>query len=309
MAYGYEGDGFEDGAEPFHAGSSTDALLNELQLYGWRKFEDGPDPRPLPDPTQSAGAVYDSFDAIQGAIENTRLADDLQSILWDQVNVWQRALDRMQKLLDQNEQDQRTAQREQDGSEIKSVELETLLNEGMSLIERRNCMEFFRDHAAQRFSAIVGFMWNAGNKSRISYNGLTASVIASRDFINAQAIAKERILLPSGARVAFTGGEDCSDHRAIWAKLDEVKTRHPDMILMHGGSAKGADKIAACWADNRGVVQIAFKPNFAKHGRGAPFKRNEELMAAQPVALVSFPGSGISSNMVDKARAARVKIY
>jgi hypothetical protein len=32
-----------------HATSPTDHLLNELQLYGHRPFQDEPDPRPLPE--------------------------------------------------------------------------------------------------------------------------------------------------------------------------------------------------------------------------------------------------------------------
>ena len=51
--------------------------------------------------------------------------------------------------LDDNERAQRRSQRDQDGSEIRSVELERLTAEGMTLIERRNSMEYFRDQAAE----------------------------------------------------------------------------------------------------------------------------------------------------------------
>jgi DNA-binding beta-propeller fold protein YncE len=33
------------------------------------------------------------------------------------------------------------------------------------------------------------------------------------------------------------------------------------MVLLHGGTRKGAERIAACWADNRKVPQVAFKPD------------------------------------------------
>jgi hypothetical protein len=39
------------------------------------------------------------------------------------------------------------SQREQDGSEVKSVELERLTAEGQTLIERRNAFELMRDHS------------------------------------------------------------------------------------------------------------------------------------------------------------------
>src|SRR5262245_54413728 len=34
--------------EPPHTSSPTDHALSELQLYGYRPFQDEPDPRPLP---------------------------------------------------------------------------------------------------------------------------------------------------------------------------------------------------------------------------------------------------------------------
>jgi hypothetical protein len=43
----------------------------------------------------------------------------------------------------------------------------------------------------------------------------------------------------------FTGGIDCNDHTRIWDTLDKVRVKHPDMVLIHGGSPKGAEKIAS----------------------------------------------------------------
>ena len=57
-------------------------------------------------------------------------------------------------------------------------------------------------------------------------------------------------------RIAFTGGTDVNDHRAIWDRLDRVHAKHSDLVLMHGGSQKGAERIAARWADHRRVTQI-----------------------------------------------------
>ena len=51
---------------------------------------------------------------------------------------------------------QRQSQREQDGSEVKSVQLERLLDQGVALTERRDAMELFRDHAAKHFEVLTG---------------------------------------------------------------------------------------------------------------------------------------------------------
>src|SRR6516165_7595562 len=128
-----------DDIEPSHASSATDLVLSELQLFGYRPFDDQPDPRPLPEGKTIAGAVADIFDALVATLTDTRLEPDLPDLLWSTVNVFHRATDRIVRQLDDNEQAQRRSQREQNGSEVRSVELERLTAEGITLIERRNC--------------------------------------------------------------------------------------------------------------------------------------------------------------------------
>jgi hypothetical protein len=295
--------------EPHHASSPTEALLNELQLHGHARFDDGPDTRPLPDPKTAHGALYDIFDALVAALEDTRLEDDLQSLLWGQVNLFHRGIDRIQRLLDDNEAAQRTSQREQDGSEIKSVDLEKLLAEGLTLVERRNCMEWMRDTAAEHYEEATGIAWRPMAGSMVNRAKMTSAMIDSRDFLQAQAYTKNTVLLPPGPKVAFTGGTTFENHTAIWDKLDKVLARHPGMVLMHGGSTKGADKIASLWADSRKIAQIAFKPDFARHDKAAGFKRNDAMLETHPIGLVAFPGSGVNANMVDKARKAKIPVF
>jgi hypothetical protein len=69
------------------------------------------------------------------------------------------------------------------------------------------------------------------------------------------------------------------------------------MVLLHGGAPRGAERIAAAWADNRGVTQIVFKPDWTRHGKSAPFKRNDQLLDTLPIGLIVFPGSGITDNL------------
>ena len=64
------------------------------------------------------------------------------------------------------------------------------------------------------------------------------------------------------------------------------------MVLLHGGSPKGAELIAAKWATNRKVPQIAFKPEWTKHAKAAPFKRNDAMLAVLPIGVMHFPGTG-----------------
>jgi hypothetical protein len=295
--------------EPVHASSPTAHLLTELQLYGHRPFQDEPDHRPLPEPQLISGAVADIFDALIATLGDTRLEPDLEDLLWSTVNLFHRAADRVQRALDDNEDAQKRSQKDQDGSEIRSVELERLVAEGITLIERRNSMEFFRDQAAEQFERHAGSAWRPRAGSMVNHRALTSAMIDSRDFIAAKRRAETEVLLPAGPKIAFTGGLDFNDHTAIWDRLDKVHAKHPDMVLLHGGSPRGAERIAACWADSRKVPQIAFKPDWTRHAKAAPFKRNDQMLNVLPIGVLVFPGSGISANLADKAKKLGIPLW
>ena len=295
--------------EPPHTSSPTDHILAELQLYGHRPFQDEADPRPLPEADTIGGAVADIFDALVSTLTDTRLEPDLEDLLWSTVNLFHRATDRIGRELDDNEQAQRRSQKEQDGSEIRSVELERLIAEGMTLIERRNSMEFFRDQAADQFERHTGSAWRPRSGSIVNHRTLTSAMIDSRDFLAAKRRADNEVLLPAGPKVAFTGGLEFNDHHLIWDALDKVHGKHPDMVLLHGGSPKGAERIAARWADNRKVPQIAFKPDWTKHAKAAPFKRNDQMLDVLPIGVMVFPGTGIQGNLADKAKKLGIPVW
>ena len=163
-------------------------------------------------------------------------------------------------------------------------------------------MELFRDQAADQFERHTGSAWRPRSGSKVSHRALTSAMIDSRDFLATKKRAENELLLPPGPKIAVTGGLDFNDHRLIWDRLDKVHAKHPDMVLLHGGSPKGAELIAAKWATNRKIPQIAFKPDWTKHGKAAPFKRNDALLDVLPIGVIVFPGSGIQDNLADKAR-------
>ncbi len=292
--------------------SPTDHVLAELQLYGYRPFQDEPDPRPLPEAQAVAGAVADIFDALVASLGDTRLEPDLENLLWSTVNTFHRAVGRIERELDDNEQAQRRSQKEQDGSEIRSVELERLTAEGQTLIERRNSMEFFRDQAAEQFGRHTGSSWRPRSGSKVNHRTLTAAMIDSRDFLAAKRRAENEVLLPAGPKIAFTGGLDFNDHRLIWNKLDKVHAKHPDIVLLHGGSPRGAELIAAKWADNRKVPQIAFKPALdrkARQGRALQAQRPDAQRAAdRGYGLPWHRHSGEPRRQSQNARNPRLEV-
>jgi hypothetical protein len=284
-------------------------VLADLELYGYRPSADEPDPRPLPEDRVVAVAVADIFDALIATLADTPLESDLEELLWGQVNLFHRAVGRIERELDANEAAQKQSQHEQDGSELRSVELERLIVQGLNLLERRAAMEVFRDAAIELYEQQVGAPWRPRAGSLVSHRMLTAAMIDSRDFLAAKRRAEVEPLTPTGTKIAFTGGLECNDHLAIWAALDKARGKYPDMLLVHGGAPKGAECIAAAWARNRGVTQIVFKPDWARHAKAAPFKRNDAMLETLPTGLIAFPGSGISANLTDKARKLGIPVW
>ncbi|MGA0534092.1 DUF2493 domain-containing protein [Hansschlegelia sp. KR7-227] len=302
-------DRHDDGFEHHHTASPTAHVLDELQLHGYRPFQDEPDPRPLPDGDRVAGAVADIFDALIVTLQDTRLEPDLDDLLWSTVNLFHRAAARIERELESNEHGQRRGQREQDGSEVKSVELERLTAEGQTLLERRDAFELMRDQAADHYERHLGQHWRPRSGSMVNHKTLTSAVIDSREFLAAKRRAETEVLLPKGPKIAFTGGADINDHVRIWEALDRVWAKHADMVLLHGGSPKGAERMAACWADARKVAQIAFKPDWTKHAKAAPFKRNDAMLEVLPIGVIVFPGNGINDNLADKARKLGIPLF
>ncbi len=295
----------EDEPQP----GSTAYLLQEMQLYGHRPFEDEPDHRPLPDARTAGGAIADIFEALVSALIDTRIEPDLEDLAWGIVNVFHRAGERIERELDDNERAQKRLQHEQDGSEVRSVELEKRIAEGVTMIERRDTMEFFRDAAADQFRTHIRKAWLPRSGSMVNRKMLTSAVLHSRRQIDRRAYQDARVLNPEGVLIAFTGGAEFNDHQLIYATLDKVRAQLPDMILLHGATPTGAERIAACWARDRDVPQKPYKPDWERHKKAAPFKRNDAMLEAMPKGVIVFPGTGIQDNLADKARKMGIPLW
>ena len=92
-------------------------------------------------------------------------------------------------------------------------------------------------------------------------------------------------------------------------RYSDEKPKAKGPIFRESIAVEGAEKIAARWADIRKVPQIAFKPDWTKHAKAAPFKRNDQMLAVLPIGVIIFPGTGIQDNLADKARKLGIPVY
>jgi hypothetical protein len=147
----------------------------------------------------------------------------------------------------------------------------------------QNAFELMRNQVPEHYERHVGKTWLPRSGSRVNHRNLTSAMIDSRDFLAAKRRAEQTVLLPPGPKILVTGGLDFNDHRLIWAKLDQVHEKHPDMVLVHGKSSKGAEKIAS------------------------PGQRTATCRSS--AFVMHFPGTGINDHLANKAKKLGIPVW
>ncbi len=292
------------------AQSSTATVCEYAALYGATPERGEFDSRDIWDRDDALTALDEAFRIIaQGIVpDGTQLADERESLLWGFVNMLDAQTRRLERTADKLVPDMKDLQREQDGSEIKSFELEQITARAQNLGDKRDAFEELRDAAATAYRVETGDTWRPRNGSNTSQTGkLTASAIDARDLQRARKDRQIKAHLPEGTLVAVAGGKQAGNPSAVIGTLDKLKVKYDDVILVHGGGS-GVEKIAARWAERNAVHQIICKPDWTAHGRAAPFRRNDDLLNLLPKGLIAFPGSGITDNLVDKARKLGIPV-
>ena len=215
-------------------------------------------------------------------LTDTRLEPDLEDLLWSTVNLFHRAADRIERELDSNEQAQRRSQKEQDGSEVRSVELERLLAVGT---DADRAPKRPRGHARRRRGALfeTPHRLRAGGRaagSMVNHRALTAAMIDSRDFLAAKRRAETAVLLPPGPKVA--------SHRRL-------RVQRPPGDL--GSARPGSRQASRHGAAARGIAQgrRADRRLLGRQPQGAAGRLQARLHPAQERGPVSSATTNCST--------------
>ena len=291
--------------------SPTAAVCEHLALYGAAPQYGEPDTREIWDREEAMAGLDQVIRLLAHSVapDGLQLADERENLLWGFVNTLHAQMQRLDRAVDKLMPELRELERGQDGTEINSLELETLTQRAQNLGDRRDAFETLRDLAADGYNVETGDTWRPRHGSHTSINRrLTSAAIEARDFVRARKDRETRAHLPDGTLIAIAGGKHVENVDIIWTTLDQVRAKYGDMVLVHGGS-DGVEKLAARWAETRGVDQIVCKPDWNRHNRAAPFKRNDEMLNLLPKGIVAFPGSGITENLIDKARKLGIPVH
>lgn len=112
-------------------------------------------------------------------------------------------------------------------------------------------------------------------------------------------------------RLLVAGSRLWRQRGGIYAALDRILAEHPEGLVVIHGAAPGADSIAEAWAQERGIVSVAFPADWDRQGRAAGPLRNRAMIAeGHPDAVAAFPlpGSVGTEDTIALAREAGIPV-
>jgi hypothetical protein len=86
-------------------------------------------------------------------------------------------------------------------------------------------------------------------------------------------------------KLAIIGSRDFNDYELLSATLDNYSI---DLIV--SGGANGADTLAERYASLHQIETLIFKPDYKRYHRGAPLKRNLEIVDASDIVIAFWDG-------------------
>ncbi|MEP3145475.1 DUF2493 domain-containing protein [Qipengyuania citrea] len=266
-----------------------------------------PEKTDMPDAFQVEAAVDLMMRTMFDVLRDTRMEDCAADLAWGFCNSFHMVAKRIEGREDDAAKKLGELARNYDPSEIYANELEDTQLLCQTLEGVRSALECMRDHAAEIYRVETGRPFSTVKGSRVS-NKLNASMIDARDFLAGRAQRRRQEYAPEGPIVAFSGGQQWHDHEMLWNRLDQIKARIPNMILVTTAQNKGCDAIATAWAASRDVKVVQFKLDRSQGNRAA-FVRNDRIVGLKPVEAIVCSGSGIQKNFAQKLHAAGVPLH
>ena len=181
--------------------SATAAICENAKLFGATPERGEFDPREVWDADDATDAVTEAFRILAEGVapDGFQLADERESMLWGFVNMLDAQVRRLDRSVDRLSPQLRDLQSAQDGTEVKSRELELVTDRAQNLGDRRDAFEQMRDAVAEQYRAETGDVWRPRHGSNVSQTGkLTSAAIDARDFMRARKDRETRAHLPEG---------------------------------------------------------------------------------------------------------------
>ena len=109
-------------------------------------------------------------------------------------------------------------------------------------------------------------------------------------------------------KLAVVGSRTFNDYAVLATWIDGVFyqfANESEEGIISGG-ARGADKLAADYAENRDIEYIEFPAEWDKYGKSAGFIRNQQIVDACDIVLAFWDGkSRGTADTIEKAKKAK----
>lgn len=113
----------------------------------------------------------------------------------------------------------------------------------------------------------------------------------------------------SAIKLLVCGGRDFNNATFLDAAMSQARELLGFTAVIHGG-ARGADRMAAIWARERGLLAIQFLADWRRHGIAAGPCRNQRMLdEGRPDAVLAFPGGAGTGDMIRRALNAELPVY
>jgi hypothetical protein len=207
-----------------------------------------------------------------------------------------------------------------DGSEVADVDLQEAKARADALDVAMTAVEFMRDAAAETYAQATGEVWSPW-RGGVRAGPHSAAQVDAQAALRALEARRRMAADPGEHVVAFRASprsDAPEDARRIFDALNWARAEWPDMSLALT-DAKGGERLAKRWAQQKGVRLVLAKPDFGRFGRAAPFRANDQMLALRPVCVLVLPESlgraaeagappfGPAMNLADEARRRGVR--
>jgi hypothetical protein len=109
-------------------------------------------------------------------------------------------------------------------------------------------------------------------------------------------------------RLLVCGGRTFYDVNLLNQVLDEMHTAEPITLIIQG-LARGADMLAARWADKNNIPIESYRAEWNKYGKPAGAIRNWVMLKeGKPDMVVAFPGGKGTADMINQTRIAKIPL-
>lgn len=288
-------------------GDAFDAMSAALQ-----------DPRPHPAEAALVQLGVALMTELLDTLLGSALEDHVGPIAESLIGGLHAAAQRLDRLADRHREALSRGLREFDASEVADHDLQQAKIATDAADAAVRAVELVRDAAADAYATATGETWSPW-RGGVRGSGMTAAQIDAAHALRARQASKLAEADPGAQVVAFRGAPDAAspeDASRIFDALNWAQSQWPAMSLALTG-ARGAEQIARRWAAQKRVRLVLARPDFAQHGRAAPFRANDVLMALEPVCILTLSKTvcgGIEArpfgpvlNLAEKAQAAGVR--